>query len=110
MDTALINLIYTDQLVKFEDKDREYFAVVLKKEEQTVTLSVMDTGKIITKEIESLYNISNRDKALVWLSYKMGLETTKCNIGNFEKHQLKIAHEHIYKAQMEATKKANDSF
>lgn len=109
-DTALINLIYTDQLVKFKDRNKEYFAVVIQKDEDKITLSVIDTGKIITKEAESLFNISNRDKALVWLSHKMGLKTTKCNIGIFEKYQLKIAHEHIYKAQLEATKKANDSF
>lgn len=110
LQTSLINIIYTDHLMKLKDQEDEIFVAILKRNEDTADVSIINTGQLKNFPLEDLDNISNRDKALIWLSYKMGLDTTKCNIGIFDNRQLKIAHEYIYKAILEATKKANDSF
>ena len=110
LTTSLINIIYTDHIMKYKGKNHEMFAAILKRNDEYADISEIDTGQLKTILLSKLEPISNRDKALIWLSYKMGLETTKCNIGTFTDHQLKIAYKHIYKAILEATKKANDSF
>ena len=59
----------------------------------------------MTLRAAQVETVSNRDKALIWLSKEMGLKCPKCNIGTLTDEELIKANKIILAAYNSAYKK-----
>ena len=110
INTALINIIFPEHIIKMESIEGEVYAFVLQNnEDKTFTISTIEQGTISVVSENDTENITNRDKAFIWLAHKLGLNDHKCNIGKLDKTQLKAAYQYIYQATLEAKRKALES-
>lgn len=104
--TSIVNVIYPLHLVKRYIAGEERFYESKKKDGGTVVLMDMDNGEITTLPIGETSPVSNREKAMVYVAQKMGLETAKAHLGFMDRESLDKANRIITAAVLEARKKS----
>lgn len=108
--TSIVNIVYPEHLVKAYSNGKEIFYKVKDKSSGMFTLMGLDNGEIETVPIGEAYPVSNREKSMVFLAEKMGLEVQKANLGFLDTQGLKRANVIITLAVQEARKKSLENY
>lgn len=111
-EEALINIIYADDIKMIDGIDCQYVKIISANfDNGTCDCLAFDTNEIIENvTYEDLKNVTNRTKALIWLSEQLGISTSECQIGYLTEQQLKYAISICNKSVRDARRKAIESY
>lgn len=106
--TTIINIIYPDNIVSYNDKNDNWYAKILYNKEHISEIEILATGQIQYAQNSNINKVSNRSKALIWLSKNLNLSFDQCKIGYLSEENLKKSITLCYNAYIKGAQKSLD--
>lgn len=102
--TTIINIIYPENIISYNDGRGNSYAKTIYSKEDIIQIEFISNGLTQYVKTADINKVSNRSKALLWLSLQLNISVDRCKIGFLNINELNKAIEICYNAYIEGAK------